>query len=110
MKIVNRFALPRKVSCSPKRKETELPVYGNLVVTPSKMLEMAERGIPISTNNIAFNPSTDGEKNPSWDLPLDRLRGIDPAEMWEQSQIIKQRAKKAHVNDRKKFGDPKKND
>lgn len=87
-----------------KRKENELPVYGNLTVTPSEMLRMTEQGIPISAQNMAYKP-TDGESNPSWDLPLDRLRGVDPAQMWETQQNIKERAKRAHVTDRKRFGD-----
>lgn len=87
-----------------QRKEHELPVYGNLVVTPSEMLRMTEQGIPISAQNMAYKPA-DGESNPSWDIPIDRLRGVDPAAMWEESQIIKQKARSAHINDRKRFGD-----
>lgn len=105
MKVFNRWNQPKKVVCSPKRKEDELPVFGNMAVTPAQMMQMSEKGIPISTQNIGFDPSKDGENNPSWELPLDRLRGVDPATMWEESQIVKQRAKHAHDNDRKKFGD-----
>lgn len=89
--------------CCPERKEQELPVYGNLAVTPAQMLDMAEKGIPISSQNIAMSVK-DGEENPSWDLPLDQLRGVDPAAMWEHSQVIKERARKAHLNDVKRFG------
>lgn len=88
-----------------EQENVTLPVYGNQVVTPSKMLEMAKNGIPISGQNMAFNPEKDGEKNPSWELPLDRLRGVDPATMWEHSQIIKQKARNAHIRDRNKYGD-----
>lgn len=93
-----------KVSSHPVRREDELPVHGNLVVTPAQMGKMVEQGIPISSQNISMTPK-DGQPNPSWDLPLDQLRGIDPAEMWETSQVIKQRAKRAHDMDRKRFGD-----
>ena len=93
-----------KTTSSPKRREDELPVYGNLTTTPSQMLHMAERGIPISAQNLGFRPE-DGENNPSWEIPLDRMRGVDPAEMWEQSQVIKARAKRAHDRDRLRFGD-----
>ena len=87
-----------------QRQEDEIPVYSNLVVTPSQMLKMAEKGIPVSSNNTSFRPE-DGEKNPSFDITLDRIRGVDPASMWEQSQIIKQKAKRAHIRDRERFGD-----
>lgn len=100
----NRNKRYAKRAVSPKRKENELPVYGNLVVTPAKMMEMQEKGIPISAQNMAYSPA-DGEANPSWDLPLDRLRGVDPAQMWEESQVIKQKARAAHVRDRQRFGD-----
>lgn len=104
MKIRNRFEYSAKSCKSCQRKENELPVYGNLVVTPSQMLNMAEKGIPISSQNTAFQPS-DGESNPSFDIPLDRLRGVDPALMWESSQIIKQKARSAHIRDRQRYGD-----
>lgn len=99
-----RGKLYSKHSSTPTRREDELPVYGNLVVTPAQMQKMTEKGIPISAQNLSMTPQ-DGQPNPSWDLPLDQLRGIDPAQMWEESQIIKQRAKRAHDNDRKRFGD-----
>lgn len=93
-----------KVVSAPVRKDDELPVHGNLVVTPAQMMKMSEQGIPVSASNLGFRPE-DGEANPTWDLPLDQLRGVDPAEMWEHSQVIKQRAIKAHRNDRARFGD-----
>lgn len=99
-----------KRTVSPKRKENELPVYGNLVVTPAQMMRMSEKGIPISAQNLAFDPTKDGEKNPSFDLPLDRLRGVDPAQMWEESQIIKQRSRHALKRDIDRFGDNPKTD
>lgn len=104
MKLRNRFAFYAKKSASCQAQPDELPVYSNLVVTPSQMLKMAEKGIPISSQNTSFQPS-DGEKNPSFDLPLDRLRGVDPAAMWEHSQVIKQKARSAHIRDRQRYGD-----
>lgn len=104
MATKNRNKRYLKTLTMAQRHEDEIPVYGNLVVTPSQMLKMAEKGIPISSQNTAFQPS-DGEKNPSFDLPLDRLRGVDPAAMWEESQIIKQKARVAHNRDRQRYGD-----
>lgn len=96
---------PKRLTMA-QRHEDEIPVYGNLVVTPSQMLKMAEKGIPISSNNTSYRPE-DGEKNPSFDITLDRLRGVDPAAMWEESQIIKQKARVAHNRDRQRYGDLK---
>lgn len=105
-KVRVRWQTYSKEVCCPERTENDIPVYGNLTVTPAEMMKMAEKGIPISSQNksIQMTPE-DGEKTPSWTLPLDRIRGVDPAQMWEESQIIKERARMAHINDRKKFGD-----
>lgn len=102
-KVKVRWQQYSPVVCCPERREHEIPVYGNLTTTPAQMLEMAEKGIPISAQNIAMS-AKDGETNPSWDLPLDQIRGVDPAAMWEHSQVIKEKARKAHINDVKKFG------
>lgn len=98
----NKIRMP--FSQAPTRRDNEPAVHGNLVVTPSDMLRMAQAGRPVSAQNMSFQPEQ-GEKNPSWDLPLDRLRGVDPATMWEEQQVIRARAKRAHDADRKRFGD-----
>lgn len=94
----------RKFTCCPQRHEDEPVVHSHLAVTPAEMMKLAEKGLPISGQNLSYLPS-DGEPSPSWDLPLDQIRGIDPATLWENSQIIKERARTAHINDRKRYGD-----
>lgn len=90
--------------CEPKRHDDELPVLGNLAVTPAEMMRMSEQGLPVTNQNMNYL-NDPVQKEPSWELPLDALRGVDPATMWEESQCIKQRAKAAHFNDRKRYGD-----
>lgn len=61
----------------------ELPivVQPNLAITPSRMAELVDEGIPVSSSLMSgfFN---DGVENPSWDLPIDQRRGVDVAEVW----------------------------
>lgn len=90
--------------CCPQRAEGELEVFGNLAVTPAQMMKMAEKGIPISGQNLSMMPE-EGSSNPTWDLPLDQIKGVDPAQLWEESQIIKEKARLAHIRDRHKYGD-----
>lgn len=81
--------------------ESDTVVQGGLAVSPAEMMKMAERGIPVSSQNLAsFN---DGEVNPSWDLPLDQTRGIDVAALWQNSKDIHKKIKSAHVADVAKY-------
>lgn len=80
--------LVKRFSCAPKRKDGELVVKNGLAITPQKMFEMAKRGIPVTTANAA-DMEKFGEANPSWEIPIDRVRGVDVATMWEQSSVIR---------------------
>ena len=57
----------------------------NLAVTPAQMYKMAENGIPISAQT---NAAIEGELRPTWDIPIDKIKHIDPAELWEARQTI----------------------
>lgn len=84
-----------------KRKEDELPVKDGLAITPSDMFRMQQQGLPISTANSAAGYR--GEKNPSWDVELDRVRGVDAADLWQASKTIHEKVRQAHNNDRKLY-------
>lgn len=62
-------------------KDTIIPVQDNLAITPSRMAELVDQGIPVSSSILSGNYS-DGVQNPTWDLPLDLHRGVDVAEVW----------------------------
>lgn len=70
----------------------EIPVVGNLALTPTQMLKMQEKGIPISSHNFV-NEYYDGDFNCSWDVPLDRQRGVDINDMWNHSENVKRGVK-----------------
>lgn len=64
-----------------------------LAVSPSTAMAMAERGIPISAQ--MSSDFYDGDDNPSWELPLERSRGIDPSDLWQMQQDSRSKIRKA---------------
>lgn len=100
--------MERKVRCknrlaSAKRKESDLPVKGDLAVTPAQMARMAENGVAISSQIAgSFN---DGETNPSFEVPLSQARGLDIVDYWEAEKVARKNVK-AHIKaNEDKFGD-----
>ena len=80
-------------TCAPVPKGTFPKVQPNMAVTPSQMMEMAAHGVPVSLQNAAnFN---DGEVNPSWDVPAERVRGVDMADLWQLQQSSRAKLKEA---------------
>lgn len=73
-------------------------VIPNQSVTPAQMLDMAKQGIPISSDNAA---AIDGELNPSWDLPLEKQKHIDPADLWQAQQSVRKKIRDAHAREKK---------
>lgn len=73
-----------------------------LALTPAEMRVMASRGIPVSStvNEALFY---DGESNPSWLIPIDRVRGVDLTDVWNASMDAKKKLVKAHLNDKAKY-------
>lgn len=60
----------------------DIIVQPNLAITPSRMAELVDQGIPVSSSIIS-GMAFDGVNNPSWDLPIDQKRGVDVAEVWQ---------------------------
>lgn len=85
-----------------KRQKGELRVRHGLSVPPSKMIQMAEQGVSISTTNAT--QFYDGSDNPSFDLPLDVQRGIDVATLWEEQRSIKSKMANNLSTDIQNFG------
>lgn len=101
MKSINR-----KHYATPRRAEGERIVQNDLSYTPSQMMEMSEKGIAVSNNNV--NPDNFFDGNPperqSFEMPLHMLRGVDIADCWQAETSIKKKAKKGLKNDIKQFG------
>ena len=80
-------------SCSPEPKGTFPKVAPNLAITPSQMMELASHGVPVSLQNAAnFN---DGQVNPPWDVPAERVRGVDMADLWQLQMSSRSKLKDA---------------
>lgn len=92
----------KKFTCSPRRKEGELITKNGLSYTPAQMYELAKRGVPITSANV-LESSQFGEKNPSFEVPLDRVRGVDPATMWEHSKRIKDKSTELYNKKKSEF-------
>lgn len=72
-------------TCCPRRKHDEIEPKKGLSYSPSDMAKLHAKGMPINSANIVES-FYDGDLNPSFDIPLERQRGLDPAEIWEASQ------------------------
>lgn len=55
------------------------PVDQDLALTPSQMMSLTERGVPVSVSNSSVS-LTEGVKDPF--LPIERHRGVDAADVW----------------------------
>lgn len=75
-----------------------VPVQNNLSVTPSEMLSLSERGIPISSH---FDDSQfyDGDSSPRVVLDYLDSRGIDIVDAWNYERTSKSNIRKAIAND-----------
>ena len=77
------------------RKQGEPVVQNGLAVTPSQVLQMAERGIaPTAQMNAQM---IDGHTGSDWSVPLEEMRGIDIAQMWQESQEVRSKFRAAHA-------------
>lgn len=84
----------RRNFTSCKRLRGEAVVQNGLAVTPSQVLKMAESGIPASAQ--MNSRMIDGHTGSDWNIPLEERRGVDIAQMWQESQNVRAKFRKAH--------------
>ena len=75
-----------------KESEHDIPVVPNLAITPAQMLKLQEQGIPISSQQLN-KEYYDGDTRVSWDIPLDRQRGVSVNDMWNHQQDVREKLK-----------------
>lgn len=80
-------------TCCPRRKHDEVEPKPGLAYTPADMARMHSAGMPVNSANLV-NQFYDGDKNPSFDVAIERRRGVDPAEIWEASMSAKDKINK----------------
>lgn len=73
-----------------------------LAYTPAELMQYQKKGIPVSAQSS--ESYFDGEANPSFDLAVDQLRGVDVVSCWEAQTLSRSRLANAHITDTKKFG------
>lgn len=69
-----------------------------LAMTPAQMMSLAEKGIPISNQQLN-NEYYDGDVNCSDFVPLDRQRGVDVNEMWNKKKDVRAAVKRMAQDD-----------
>lgn len=71
----------------------EEPIVQNgLAVTPSQMLEMTERGIPITPQNLGLIYD-EGVSKLDFEPPMEFRRGVDICDMWEHRENMKSKVR-----------------
>ena len=79
-----------------KRHGTDRDVQDGLAFTPARMLELAEQGIPVSTQTAA-STFDDGYTQLEFEPNLELQRGIDMADLWEAQQNVRAKIRSAKV-------------
>lgn len=67
------------------------PVKSHLAITPAQMDTAREQGIPITPNNVNPDLIQDGSTNPQFEIELERQRGVDIAELWQDAETSRKR-------------------
>lgn len=78
------------------------PVVPNQAVTPSDMMEMMSHGMAISSQMLGN--MYDGDNNPSWVIPPENVRGVDPADLWQLKRSTKAKVRAAVAKDVESYG------
>lgn len=81
-----------------ERHDDEIPVQDGLAYTPSKMMQLAQEGIPISTQTAAGVTFDDGYRTLDFEPLLENRRGIELTDLWEARQDIKVKMKEKMKN------------
>lgn len=76
-------------------------VVPGLSYSPSDMSRLVENGVAVSSMND--NLFYDGDKSPSFDIPLELRRGTDINDAWNAARTARRRILQAHYNDKKMY-------
>lgn len=79
-------------------------VKAGLAYTPSMVMELTEQGIAVSGAN-ADAMFFDGSASPSFDIPIERQRGVDAVDAWEASRSSRAKLITAHLKDKHMYDD-----
>lgn len=101
-----KFGYGSNKRCCPKTNSAngETPVQGGLSYTPAQMMKLVQNGIPVNAPNAQLVESQ-GVPNPSWDIPLERKRGVDIADIWQKEKATRLKIAKAYKDAKQKAAD-----
>lgn len=69
-----------------KRLEHEDKVQDGQSITPAQMYSLAQQGKPISAHQLPNEYFDDGDPYQTYEIPIDRQRGIDVIDCWNASK------------------------
>lgn len=72
--------------------EEEPIVQNGLAVTPAQMMELTNRGVPITPSNLGVI-FDEGSSSLDFEPTMENLRGIDITDMWEHREDVKHKMK-----------------
>lgn len=72
------------------------PVKSHLAITPAQMDTAREQGVPITPNNVNPDLIQDGTTNPQFEIELERQRGVDIAELWQNAESSRKKLGEFH--------------
>ena len=77
-------------------------VKSHLSITPAQMDRAREQGVPITPNNVNPDLIEDGTTNPQFEIELERQRGVDIAELWQNAESSRKKLSSFHESQSKK--------
>lgn len=102
--MVNRYvSVSRDRFSLPRRRDDEEPVRNDLAVTPSKMLELVDLNVPISSQNAGLT-FDEGYGKLDFDPPAEYTRGVDIGDLWELRMSVKDKFRR--LRDEGRFNVP----
>lgn len=96
---IRKMALRAAPSC---KFSDKVVTKQGLSYTPAQIMEYQEKGIPVSAPGS--ESYFDGEANPTFDMPVDMLRGVDIVDCWVAQGDSRQRLISGHLTDVKNYG------
>jgi hypothetical protein len=74
-----------------KNKTEKNPVKSRLAMTPKQMDQARQAGQPISTSTLPDSMFDDGYVGVKLEIPIDRQRGIDVAQIWQETKTLEKK-------------------
>lgn len=79
-------------------------VKQGLAMSPSQIASMTARGLAVSSS-VDESLFFDGTEEHYGKVPIERIRGIDAAQVWEAQQTSRKKMMSAHRNDISVYGE-----